>query len=159
MLWRAARTRRARSTRPTPGLAERRLFCTVCVRACAGVRLVSFMQSGYRIISDMSHISLLFPRRPATAFGATCPCPRYVQHSAGKSGPAGPECTVPNDQSNKIGSWYCCLGGECTQQSGRATTRLEATIGPHAVQIRRSKWSNVIRHPSFATPSIEAAKK
>jgi hypothetical protein len=35
-----------------------------------------------------------------------------------------------------------------------------AAIGPHwhAVQIRRSKWSNVIRHPSFATSILEPDK-
>jgi hypothetical protein len=60
------RTRRTRCARPTPGLAERRPLCAVCVRGCAGVRqgwLGSFMQFGYRIISDMSHISSLLSKR------------------------------------------------------------------------------------------------
>jgi hypothetical protein len=70
------RTRRTRCARPTPGLAERRPLCAVCVRGCAGVRqgwLGSFMPFGYRIISDMSHISLLLSKRGQSS-GLQCDC-------------------------------------------------------------------------------------
>ena len=74
------RTRRTRCTRPTPGLAERRPLCAVCVRGCAGVRqgwLRSLMPFGYRIISDMSHISLLLSKRgQSSGLRCDCSCPQ-----------------------------------------------------------------------------------
>jgi hypothetical protein len=77
------RTLRTRWARPTPGLAEPRLLCAVCVRGCARVRqgwLGSFMQFGYRIISDMSHISLLLFKRGQSS-GLRCDCSRPTQQA------------------------------------------------------------------------------
>ena len=78
MFWRFAPTRNVIG--PAPGLAEWWPLCTVCVTSCAGVRkgrLESFMQSGYRTISDMSHVSLLLSKEVgAAAFAATGSCPR-----------------------------------------------------------------------------------
>jgi hypothetical protein len=77
------RTLRTRWARPTPGLAEPRPLCAVCVRGCARVRqgwLGSFMQFGYRIISDMSHISLLLFKRGQSS-GLRCDCSRLTQQA------------------------------------------------------------------------------
>src|ERR1039458_401446 len=92
------------------GLGERWFLGAVRVRRCAGVwqwRLGSFMQVGYRIIGDMSHINCFFPRGQSSALRCDSSSPRSIQHRLGKNGSAGQNCTVLTINLAKCGSSGC----------------------------------------------------
>ena len=94
----------------------------------------SFMQVGYRIIGDMSHINCFFPRGQSSALRCDSSSPRSIQHRLGKNGSAGQNCTVLTINLAKCGSSGCCwVDANSTAE------------GPNVLSLSPSSDSGVVR--------------